>query len=112
VHLEVTWPRAHAGKTAVLRLSLRHDLGRPVTIDTRVPLPPGVSLAEPVRGARQVQGTLSLRTAMDASALPTTIELPLRFALGGAVTVPEASARLALEEAPRALAAPRPLQIE
>jgi hypothetical protein len=112
VHLSVTWPSARAGKTAVVRLSLRHDLGRPATIDTRLPLPPGVSLAEPVRGARQVQGILSIRTAMDASALPTTIELPLRFALGGVVTVPEGSSRLAFEEAPRALSPPRPLQIE
>ena len=108
----MTWPSPHPGKTAAVRLNLRHELGRPTTIAVRLPLPPGVSLAEPVSDVRQVQGALLIRKSMDASLFPVTMDIPLRFSLGGAVTVPEASARLTTEEAPRALASPRPLRIE
>jgi hypothetical protein len=113
LHLEALWPDgAKAGKTGTLRLRLRHTLAAALTADVTVPLPPGVTLAEPVNGVRQVQGVLSIRRGVDASDAPTVIELPLRFALGGRFVVPEARARVAFEEMPRAVAPARPLRVE
>ena len=64
-----------------------------------------------MKGARQIQGVLVLRTSADASPLPTTLEIPLRFALAGKVTVPEARVRLAFEDAPRGAAPARGITI-
>jgi hypothetical protein len=112
VHLETTWPeRARARRTGLLRVALRTDLSREASIDTRIPLPPGTSLADPVDGVRQVQGSLFVRTRVATGAAPTSIALPLRFALSGTMTVPEASARLSDEEAPHAIAPARPLVV-
>jgi hypothetical protein len=113
VHLEVTWPkRPRAGKTGVVQVSVRQGRDRPSAIDVRIPLPPGVSLAAPVKGVHQIQGTLVVRADLDASRLPTVLEIPVRFALAGQVTVPEARARVAFEELARAVAPARPLRIE
>jgi hypothetical protein len=110
--LEATWPdKAKAGGTGTLRLSVRHSLGRAVTADLTVPLPPGATLAEPIAAVRQVQGVLTIRRALDGGDTATLIELPLRFALGGRLVVPESRARVAFEELPRAVAPTRPLQI-
>jgi hypothetical protein len=110
--VNVTWPSdARAGRTGTLRLDLRHRLGRPCTVDVRVPLPAGVSLAEAVTGVRQVQGALAVRRALDASALPATIEIPVRFGLAGRVTAPEVRATIVSEDAPRAIAPARALAI-
>jgi hypothetical protein len=112
VHVEATWPEdAGAGRSGTLRLRLRHALGRTVTADVTVPLPPGATLAEPVTGVRQVQGVLTLRRGLDAGDAPTVIELPLRFALEGRFTVPEARARVAFEEMPRAVVPARPFAV-
>lgn len=111
--LDVRWPQdARAGTSRPVAVILRHTRGRHTTVDVRLPLPPGVSLAAPVSGVRQVQGALSLRRALDASGLPVEIDLPLRFGLGGRVTVPEARASVAFEEVGRALAPARPLVIQ
>jgi hypothetical protein len=112
VHLDVVWPKARAHHVATLRVTTRQDLAHNATVDIDLPLPPGVALAEPVESVRQVQGVLSIRRALEASSLGTTIEIPLRFALPGKVTVPEGTARVAYEEAPRAIAPARPLVIE
>ncbi|MBW2456973.1 MAG: hypothetical protein JRI68_20835, partial [Deltaproteobacteria bacterium] len=110
--LDITWPSdATVGRPARLQVSLRHELGRPTTIDARIPLPPGVSLAAPTKGVRQVQGVLAIRRSFDSSALPSVMQIPIRFALSGRVTAPEAQARLAFEEATRAVAPARPLHI-
>jgi hypothetical protein len=111
--IDVTWPdHPKAGATGVVRVAVRHALGRPTTVDVRLPLPPGVSLAAPVANVRQVQGVLAIRAPLDASPLPTTFELPVRFALAGKVTAPEARARLAFEDAPRSIAPARAIVIE
>ena len=112
IHLEAVWPEARAAHTGTLRLRVRQLLGRAITADLTVPLPPGVTLAEPVDGVRQVQGVLSIRRSVDASDASTVIEIPLRFALGGRFTVPEARARVAFDELPRAVAPARPLRVE
>jgi hypothetical protein len=112
LHLEAIWPaEPRAGGTGILRLLVRHSPARSTTADLRVPLPPGVSLAEPLRDVRQVQGVLTVRRVLDATELPTAVEIPLRFGLAGRVTTPEAVARVAFDESPRAFAPARPLTI-
>ncbi len=112
VHLDSEWPKAPiAGRVHPLRLRLRHDLGRPATIDVRIPLPPGVHLAAPVGEAREVFGVLAVRARLDQSALPTVIDVPLRFDLAGAVTVPEGRARVAFEDHRMSIAPARPLTV-
>jgi len=112
IRLDIAWPEnARAGLTGVVRVDLGHRLGRAATLDVRLPLPPSVTLAAPVAGVRQIQGVLSLRRSVNESSLPTVIEIPVRFGLGGAVTVPEARATVALEDVPRAVAPARPLVI-
>jgi hypothetical protein len=113
LHVEAIWPGdAKASRSGKLILRVRQTLGRAMTADLVLPLPPGVSLAEPVAGVRQVQGVLTIRRALDASDLATVIEVPLRFALGGRVTAPEAIAKVAFEEMPRAVAPARPFVVE
>lgn len=113
LHLDVAWPAAaRAGTTGLLSLSVRHDRGRPTTVDLRIPLPPGVSLAEPVSNVRQIQGALLVRRSLDGSGLAADIQIPVRFALAGRVTVPEARVVVAHDEAPRAVARARPLTIQ
>src|SRR6185369_7584786 len=103
--LEVTWPKdAKAGSTGVLRVQVRHGFVRTLPMDVRIPLPPGATLAEPVTNVRQVQGALMIRQVVANTMLPTLVEIPVRFALAGNVTVPEASARVVYEELPRAIA--------
>ncbi|WP_437947467.1 alpha-2-macroglobulin family protein [Sorangium sp. So ce296] len=113
VQAEISWPkRPRAGATGKLGVSLRHTLGRPIEVDVRIPLPPGVSLAAPLDGVRQVNGVLALRASLDARRLSTLVEIPVRFALAGKVTAPEAQARVAHEELPRAVVPARPIVIE
>jgi hypothetical protein len=112
LHLDVAWPTdAAAGRHGVVRIDVRHGLGRATPIDLRLPLPPGVTLAEKVSGVQEVQGALRVRRTVDGSELPTTIEVPVRFGLAGRVTVPEARATVAFEEIARAVAPARPLVI-
>jgi hypothetical protein len=80
-------------------------------VDARLPLPPGAALAEPVEGVRMLQGVLALRRSLDDSSLPAIVEVPVRFRLAGRMIVPEAHARLAFEEAPRAIAPARGLAV-
>jgi hypothetical protein len=113
LHVQIDGPSAPRSRgTAVLHLGLRHDLGRRATVMVRLPLPPGAALAEPVDGLRQVQGALYLRTTLDADPLPRVFSIPLRFALSGAVLLPEVTARIDDEELPPAYAAARPIVIQ
>lgn len=112
VQIEVTWPKQpRAGAVGKLLVSLGNKLDRGVAVDARIPLPPGVTLAAPVSGVRQVQGTLVVRIDRPADRIAPHLEIPLRFALAGRVTVPEARARVALEELPRAVAPARALVV-
>jgi hypothetical protein len=113
IHLDLSWPAdARAGANGVLSVNARHTRGRVTPIDLRIPLPPGVSLAEPVTGVRQVQGVLAIRRTLDPSGLPVQIDVPVRFGLSGRVTAPEARASVQQEELPRAVAPARPLTIK
>ena len=112
LRVDVTWPSdARAGHGGVVVVTARHTRGRPTDLDLRLPLPPGVGLAAPVDGVRQVLGTLAITRTLDASGLPAQIDLPVRFGLAGAVTVPEGRATVHFEEVPRALVPARPLLI-
>jgi hypothetical protein len=113
LHVEALWPgEARATKSGKLVLRVRQTLGHTVTADLVVPLPPGVTLAEPVTDVRQVQGVLTIRRSIDAGDTSSVIEVPLRFALGGRLTAPEATAKVAFEEMPRAIAPARPFLIQ
>jgi hypothetical protein len=77
----------------------------------RIPLPPGATLAEKVDNMWQVQGAIFVRTSLDSDSLPRVIPIPLRFALAGTVTMPEATARVTDDDVPLARAPARPLTI-
>jgi hypothetical protein len=112
VHVEVVWPKASAGKSAALILRMRHELSHEVTLEADLPLPPGVTLAGPITGIRQVQGRLLVRRRVDAGDVPVVVEPPLRFALPGRVTIPEGTVRVVEEDVPAARVPARPLAIE
>ena len=110
VAVEAVWPSdAASGTTGTLRLMVRHSLEGTLDIDTRVPLPPGVTLGAATKGAAQVQGVLTVRQAVDASG--AVIEVPVRFGLAGKMTVPEATARVARSSSGVATAPARSLLI-
>lgn len=92
VSIEIVWPSdARSGIAGSLRVVLKHGRNEPTEIDARIPLPPGVTLGAPTKGAAQMQGVLALRMMVDQTA---TIEVPLRFGLAGAMKAPEANARI------------------
>lgn len=102
VDMEVVWPaEARAGHVDTLRVMLRHSMPLTQLVDVRIPLPPGVSLAEAIgKGTEdavvsEIQGVLALRWTVDRSV--AVIDIPVRFALAGTYTVPESTARIAKE---------------
>ena len=110
VALDVVWPAdAASGTTGTLRIMVRHSLDGTLDIDTRVPLPPGVTLGAATKGAAQVQGVLAVRQGVDHSG--AVIELPIRFGLAGKMTVPEATARVARSSSAAATAPARALVV-
>ena len=110
VALDVVWPAdAASGTTGTLRLMVRHSLDGTLDIDTRVPLPPGVTLGAATKGAAQVQGVLIVRQSVDHAG--AVIELPIRFGLAGKMTVPEATAGVARSSSGVATAPARALLI-
>jgi hypothetical protein len=112
VHLALALPKALSKEgLADLQVNLRHDLDRPISILVRIPLPPGAALAEKVANVWQVQGAIYVRTSLDSDSLPRVIPIPLRFALSGTVTMPEATARVSDDDVPLARAPARPLII-
>lgn len=110
VGLDVVWPaNAVVGTTGTLRVMVRHTRGGIREVDTRIPLPPGITLGAPTKGAAQIQGVLAIRRAVDGRG--TVIEVPVRFGLAGRVTIPEATARLARSPLGTATAPARALLI-
>ena len=110
VGLDVVWPAdAAAGSTSTLRIMVRHDHDSARLIDTRIPLPPGVTLGAPTKGAAQVQGVLVVRDSVEP--IGSVIEIPVRFGLAGKLTVPEATARVTRSGEAAATAPARPLVI-
>jgi hypothetical protein len=112
LHIDASWPSdARAGKNGVLHLAARDALHRDRMLEVRVPLPPGVTLAEAVTGARVVQGVLAIRRAVVGTEGTTIIDVPIRFALAGSLTAPEIHARIVSEEGPRGVAPARPFVV-
>jgi hypothetical protein len=104
------WPaEARAGSTGTLRVLLRQERDDLADVDVRIPLPPGVILAATTRGCMQLQGVLAIRQAVGRSG--AVIEVPVRFGLGGRVTVPEAIARLTRSPSAPATAPARALVV-
>ena len=110
VSVEVVWPaEARAGSTDVLRVLLRQEGDLRGEVDVRIPLPPGVTLAAPTKGAAQLQGVLAIRQVVGTSG--TVLEAPVRFGLAGKVTVPEAFARMTRRSSAPATAPARSLVV-
>jgi len=96
--LQITWPDdARVGGSGMLRVRLRHEGASKLEADTRVPLPPGVTLASATPGIAQLQGTLLIRRTVE-SGNETLVEVPVRFGLAGTLTVPEATAHVAYSD--------------
>ncbi len=110
ISVDVKWPLAKRGNVANLRVVLKELAPTHSPVELKVPLPPGVMLAEALTGARQVNGVLYFRTTPKSFGETTLV--PLRFTLGGTVTVPEATAALLETQAPLAYDRARPLTIE
>jgi len=106
------WPEASRGEVAILRADLFEPSGErsghPVRAQLRIPLPPGASLAAPVDGVRQVQGALRISRRYTGR---ETLGVPIRFALAGSYTLPEATATSPDAPATIARAASRPLVV-
>jgi hypothetical protein len=113
LRFEMVWPdKAKAGEGGVLRVSLQQDLGRVALVEVRVPLPPGVGMSEPAGEIRQANGVIIARTQVGPAPEMALLTIPIRFALAGRITAPEAFAYVADAEAVRAYAPARPIAIE
>jgi hypothetical protein len=110
VAIDVIWPAdVRAGATGLLRMTLRHGRDESLDVDVRAPLPPGVMLAAKTDGVTQLQGALLVRRTVGNTG--TVIEIPVRFALAGRTTAPEAMARLTRAPAAPAFAPARSLVV-
>lgn len=110
VSVSVDWPNdARAGTTNVVHVTYKSALGHTAALWTRMPLPPGVELAAPVKDVRLRQGVVHIRTSASSS---ETVALPIRFTLPGKTIVPEAETRTTSEEQPRALTPSRSLVVK
>lgn len=125
IELEITWPTAPScdaeraaksacatalspGSVGALKVAVRGGIGPRSTVDIRVPLPPGVLLAEPIENVRQLQGALYIRA--DISSLGS-LSIPLRFTFAGTFTAREATARQRELDAEKVIARARPVTV-
>lgn len=109
VSLEVRWPEPRVGDAAPVRVVVSHQGRGARLVDVRIPLPPGAHLAAPVDDVREVQGHLLWETPVREREV--FVELPVRFDLGGRVTIPEATASDASGGSEPARAPARPLVV-
>ena len=110
VLFDVIWPAdVRAGATGLLRMTLRHGRDESLDVDVRAPLPPGVTLAAKTAGVTQLQGALLVRRTVGNTG--AVVEIPVRFALAGRTTAPEAMARLTRAPAAPAFAPARSLVV-
>ncbi len=90
LRLEVKWPDdARAGHISTLHITMSSVVNKSERAVARIPLPPGVSMVAPMRGVNQVHGALLVTHDVSVGA-SATIDVPLRFSLGGHATVREA----------------------
>ncbi len=111
LRVEVTWPAdARAGKLGTVHLAIRNSTGAEEELLTRIPLPPGVGLAEPEKGVKQLQGSLVVRRRVSSYG-DVVVDVPLRFTLAGRLRVPEGRVYAPLSPIPRGIAPARPLVV-
>ena len=93
------WPtEATVGSTAVLHVTYKRGIGRPLTVSTRIPLPPGVDLAEKVDDVHVRQGALHIEATPDGT---QTLSIPIRFRLPGRFVIAPSETRGRSDEEPR-----------
>ncbi|NUP09593.1 MAG: hypothetical protein HOW73_26405 [Polyangiaceae bacterium] len=98
------------GRVGNLRLTVKELADKSArSVDVRIPLPPGATLADVTSGVRQVHGALYVRTNVSGE---TTVMVPIRFSLAGSFTVREATASVRDSAADAAIARARPLVIK
>ncbi len=89
MHLEVAWPSTlRAAAVSTLHVTAKSSTSVYAVI--RIPLPAGATLAEASGDVRQIQGTLLIRSTLSPS--DSAWDIPIRFALRGEMTAPEAHA--------------------
>lgn len=109
VQVVIDWPPdAKAGGTGVVQVSYTSTAGRDVSVQTELPLPPGVELAGTVTDVALRQGVVHLRQRVNGTA---SVSIPVRFGLPGTMLVPEAETRTTSEEQPRTLSPARWLSV-
>jgi hypothetical protein len=79
----------------VVTLLVKEAIAAQTRVHATIPLPPGVVLAEPQEGIRQVQGSLHIDRSVGAT--EQVLAIPLRFNLAGTFVAREAEVR-ALDE--------------
>ena len=82
----------------VVTLLAKEALASQTRVDATIPLPPGVVLAEPQEGVRQVQGTLRINRSIGAT--EQVLAIPLRFNLAGTFVAREAEVRSVDDQQP------------
>lgn len=93
------WPtEATVGSTGVLHVTYKRGIGRPLAVATRLPLPPGVDLAEAVSNVHVRQGALHIEATPDGT---TTLSIPVRFRLPGRFVIAPSETRGRSDEEPR-----------
>lgn len=125
IELEIGWPTAPlcdaersvknacastltAGSVGALTVAVRGGIGPSSTVDIRIPLPPGVLLAEPTADVRQLQGALYIRAGISSLG---SLSIPLRFTFAGKFTAREATARQRELDAEKVIARARPVTV-
>ena len=102
--LDVEWPKdAAVGKNLLLHVTLHERTYTPdkVRLRARIPLPPGVSIAAPVAGVKQLGGALLVQLDVKDNGY---VDVPIRFATSGKVSTREAQILAPVLGEPRGVA--------
>lgn len=112
LRLAVAWPQGViVTNVRAVHVSVSHGLTQSRSVDVRIPLPPGVRLAERVDGVHQVAGQLIIRRAVSGTNTPLVLDLPMRFGSSGRFTTPRATAHFVDQYAPAAYAPATTLEV-
>ncbi|CAN5199783.1 hypothetical protein BH09MYX1_BH09MYX1_39370 [soil metagenome] len=101
--VSVTWPTdAAVGKNLLVHVDLAETTYEhgPIQMRARIPLPPGVTLAAPVAGVKQIGGALIVQVDLTAK---LALDIPIRFGLSGTMSTREPQAFAPVLGVPRAV---------